>query len=129
MAIARNPAAGVRVIVKDKRTAKPKRLTPEQTQTLLSHMPAEHAELAYFLAATGVRISEALGARWGHLSTAPSGRPVLNIPRDTTKTDAGERIIPLTPETARMLTRRRSPKRSTAPRVTRSSRRCGHADG
>ena len=112
--IARNPAAGVRVIVKDKRTAKPKRLTPEQTQALLSHMPAEHAELAYFLAATGVRISEALGARWEHLSTAPSGRPVLNIPRDSTKTDAGERIIPLTPETARMLTRRRAEAKFSA---------------
>jgi integrase len=104
----------VRVIVKDKRTAKPKRLTPEQTQALLSHMPVSHAELAYFLAATGVRISEALGARWEHLGTAESGRPILRIPRDTTKTDAGERIVPLTPETARMLTRRRATARYSA---------------
>lgn len=106
--IARNPAAGVRVIVKDRRVAKPKRLTPEQTQALLAHMPAAHAELAYFLASTGVRISEALGARWEHLGAAPNGRPVVRIPRDATKTDAGERNIPLTPETARMLTRRRA---------------------
>jgi integrase len=77
-------------------------------------MPTGHAELAYFLAATGVRISEALGARWEHLSTAPSGRPVLNIPRDSTKTDAGARIIPLTPETARMLTRRRAEAKFSA---------------
>jgi integrase len=104
----RNPAAGVRVIVRDTRPAVPKRLTPEQTQALLAAMPAEHAELAYFLAATGVRISEALGARWADLGAAPSGQPVLRVARDTTKTDAGERTIPLTPETARLLTRRRS---------------------
>ena len=63
--IVRNPAAGVRVIVEDMRPAKPKRLTPEQTKKLLAEIPVEHADLAYLMAATGLRISEAFRARLG----------------------------------------------------------------
>jgi integrase len=101
-----NPAQGVRVIVRDRRPAKPKRLTTEQTRALLAAMPPEHADLAYFLAATGVRISEALRARWGDLGRDVDGRPTLTVHKS--KTRAGERTIPLTPETLRMLTRRRA---------------------
>jgi integrase len=112
--LAHNPATGVRVIVRDRRPAVPARLTPEQTQALLAAMPAAHRDLAWVLAATGLRISEALGARWGDLGTAPGGGPVLRVVRESTKTDAGARLIPLTPDTARMLTRRRSEARYAA---------------
>jgi integrase len=113
--IATNPAAGLRITVADTRPTTPKHLTPEQTRALLAAMPTEHADLAYLLAATGLRISEALGARWDGLSQDPAG-PVLKVSRSTTKTDAGERVIRLTPETARMLTRRRSDAKWSADR-------------
>ena len=106
-----NPAYGLRVIVRGERKRKPRRLTPEQTGALLGQMPVEHADLAYVLAATGMRISEALGPCWADLTTALNGKPVLRVERSTTKTDAGERLIPLTPETVRRLLRRRAEAR------------------
>lgn len=84
-----NPS--VRVIVPGERRRRPKRLTPEQTRALLAAMPADHADLAYLLAATGCRISEALGARWADLATDDAGRPVLTIRKS--KTASGERAI------------------------------------
>lgn len=79
-AIRTNPAAGVRVVVADRRSTRRRRLTPEQTRALLAEMPPDHADLAYVLAATGVRISEALAARWGDLEQDNAGRPVLAVP-------------------------------------------------
>ncbi len=105
-AIRTNPAAGVRVVVTDHRSSRRRRLTPEQTRALLSEMPASQADLAYFLAATGVRISEVLAARWGDLEQDRAGRPVLTIPKS--KTPSGERILPLSPEPVRRLLRRRA---------------------
>lgn len=102
-----NPS--VRVVVPGERKRKPKRLTPTQTRDLLAAMPEEHADLAYFLAATGCRISEALATRWCDLSVDDAGRPVISIPKS--KTPSGERVIPLTPETMRRLTRRRAAAR------------------
>jgi len=104
-----NPASGVRVIVKDRRQRVPKWLTTEQTKALLAAMPIEHADLAYFVAATGCRISEALGVVWGDIGRDEDGRPVLTIRR--AKTEAGLRTIPLSPETARRLTMRRTEAR------------------
>jgi integrase len=101
-----NPAQGVRVIVRDERRTKPRRLTTVQTQALLAAMPAEHADLAYFLASTGCRIGEALAARWEDLGFNAAGGPCLTIPR--AKTPSGERTIPLSPLTTRRLTRRRA---------------------
>jgi integrase len=101
-----NPAAGVRVIVKDKRFRKPKWLTAEQTKALLGAMPVEWADLAYFLAATGCRIGEALQAVWCDISPDQNGRICLSIPE--AKTAAGVRTILLTPETVRRLTKRRT---------------------
>lgn len=105
----RNPAAGVRVVVADNRIRQPKRLSASQTRELLAAMPAEHADLAYFLAATGCRISEALAARWGDIAPDAAGRPSLTIPK--AKTPSGERMIPLSPQTVRQLTRRRAQAR------------------
>jgi integrase len=100
-----NPAANVRVIV-PRTPGKRKRLSPEETRKLLFEMPADHADLAYLLAATGLRIGEALAATWNDIGQSSDGRPVLTVPRS--KTPSGERVIPLSPETLRRLTRRRA---------------------
>jgi integrase len=101
-----NPAQGVRVIIRDERRRKPRRLTADETRALLKSMPVEHADLAYFLASTGCRISEALAARWEDIGPDSAGRPALTIPK--AKTPSGERTIPLSPLTMRRLTRRRA---------------------
>lgn len=102
----RNPASEVRVIVPGERDRKPKRMTADQTRALLAAMPADHADLAYLMAATGLRIGEALGLTWADFRRNDGGRPVLTVCRS--KTAAGERSVPLTPETVRRLTARRS---------------------
>jgi integrase len=68
-------------------------------------MPAEHADIAYFLAATGVRITEAL-----QLSGRTSGqiRVDASLTIRQSKTEAGVRTIPLSPETVRRLNKRRA---------------------
>ncbi|HEX5194670.1 MAG TPA: tyrosine-type recombinase/integrase [Solirubrobacteraceae bacterium] len=106
--ISTNPAAGVRVVVKDTRPKMPKWLTPEQTKALLAEIPAEYADVVFLLASTGLRISEALNLRWRDL-TVVDGRPHLEVVKS--KTSAGERIIPLSPGTVRRLTARRSTAR------------------
>lgn len=55
-------------------------------------MPADQADLAYFLAATGCRIGEVLAARWRDVGPNTDGRPSLTIPR--AKTPSGERTAP-----------------------------------
>lgn len=104
--VTRNPAAGVRVVVPGERERKVKRPTPEQTRALLAEMPAEHADLTYLLAATGLRIGEALALTWADLIRDEDGRPLLHVRRS--KTHAGVRTVPLSPETLRRLTLRRS---------------------
>ncbi|MGO9976816.1 MAG: tyrosine-type recombinase/integrase [Solirubrobacteraceae bacterium] len=101
-----NPSVGVRVVVADNRERQPKRLTPAQTRELLAAMPPNQADFAYFLATTGCRISEALASRWRDVGRDDGGRPALTIP--IAKTPAGERTIPLSPEAARRLTKRRA---------------------
>lgn len=126
--IASNPTAEVRVTVPDTRPVKPKRLTVEQTRALLAEIPAEHADLVYLLATTGLRISEALNVRWDDL-TVVDGRPHLTVTKS--KTAAGLRTIPLDPATARRLTKRRAtatsgwvfPSRAGTPLDARNWRR------
>ena len=96
-----NPALGVRVIVRDVRVQASKWLTAEETRALLSEIPAQHSDLAYLLAATGCRISEALGARWADID---GGEWTVR----RSKTEAGLRVISLSPETLRRLVVRRS---------------------
>ena len=71
-------ASRVRVVVSDRgraRTLKPasKRLTGEQTATILAAIPERDRVLFYFLARTGLRIGEALGLKWGDLERTPAG--------------------------------------------------------
>ena len=96
------------MIVKDKRQRVPKWLTLDETKALLAAIPTEHADLAYFLAATGCRISEALSARWQDIE----GR-VWSV--NESKTEAGLREIALSAETLRRLTIRRSQSLYQAP--------------
>jgi len=84
----RNPAAGLRVIVQGERESKPKRMTPERTRALLAAMPAEHADMTYLMAATGLRIGETLALIWSDLDLDDDGRPVLTV--RTSKTAAGD---------------------------------------
>lgn len=99
----------IRVIVRRPATpskrANPKHLVAEQTRWLLGEMPAEHADLVLLLARTAARISEVLVSVYGGISLDPDGRPQLAFPKS--KTPAGLQPIPLTPDAARMLTRRR----------------------
>lgn len=104
--IAANPAAGLRVIVPGERQRRVKRMSPEQTRALLAEIPTEHADMTYLMAATGLRIGETLALTWGDLGRDEDGRPVLTV--RTSKTAAGERTIPLSPETLRRLTKRRA---------------------
>ena len=78
-------ASRVRVVVSDRRRArslKPasKRLTGEQTATILAAIPERYRLLFLLLACTGRRISEALGLQWQDLEQTPAG-PVLKIRR------------------------------------------------
>lgn len=117
-----NPAVGVRVIVKDTRDRAPKWLSNNETKALLAAMPADHADLAYFLAATGARISEALSAKWADIDGG-----VWSVKES--KTEAGLREIPLSPETLRRLTVRRSQSAYAAPGAPIFASRAGtHMD-
>jgi integrase len=106
--IPRNPAAGARVFVRGERRYRPRTLTPDEIARLLAEIPEDHRELVSFMAYTGVRISEALAARWGDMGQE-NGAPALFIP--DSKTDAGVRAVPLSPGLNRTLLRRRSDAR------------------
>lgn len=96
----------VRVVVRRPQAAKRKHLTAQETGRLLAEIPDKHADLVLLLARTAARISEALAAAYGGMRQDPDGGPMLSFPKS--KTEAGLQPIPLTPDTARMLTRRRA---------------------
>ena len=104
----RNPASGVRVIVKDERPAKRKRLTADETKGLLAQIPVDHADLAFVIAATGLRIGEAFALVWADFATGSDG-PTLTVSKS--KSEAGRRTIPLSPATAKRLTRRQTARK------------------
>lgn len=103
--ITTNPTREIPVAFADPRPKTPDWLSPEQTAALLAHIPAEHGDLVYLMATTGLRISEALGLRWREIGQL-DGKPSLTVAKS--KTRAGERAIYLSPETARRLTARRA---------------------
>lgn len=96
----------VRVVVRAPQRRKRKHLTASETKGLLAEVPDAHADLVLLLARTGARISEILNAAYGGMGQDPEGGPLLRFPRS--KTEAGLQPIPLTPDAARMLTRRRA---------------------
>lgn len=123
--IARNPASGVRVVVTATQEVKPKRLTPEETRLLLSKFPAEHADLAYVMAATGLRIAEVLNLCWSDFATGKDG-PTLTV--CMSKTPAGRRTIPVTSPTASRLTKLRTAAQAANDQPIFPSARGTHLD-
>jgi integrase len=113
-------AGNVRVVVRDstgKRIdANPvKTLTAEQVSSVLAEIPDDERIVFEFLARTGVRISEALGAKWRDIEQTATG-PVFTIRRqhyrgklrEEVKTNAGLRSVALTPMLARSLVKHRA---------------------
>jgi integrase len=95
-------------------------LTTEQLEALLLVLPAEHRLMFELLAATGLRISEAVALRVGDL-TLDAGQPVLRVRRPYVgggfkppKSEPGRRQIPLSHEMVRSL--RKTRERRTDPR-------------
>ena len=86
-------------------------LTVEQADALLTAASADDdarrrslmAPLVAVLLATGARISEALGLLWGDVRL--DATPTITIRRETTKTDAGARVIAIEDEYAGILRR------------------------
>lgn len=108
--LTRNPAA-VRVTGGPK-VVKAKVLTADEYARLRAEIPVEHHDLFDFLALTGCRIGEALGATWQRVTHDEHGRPAFLVreqaTRATTKTQAGQRAVPLDPGFAQRLMRRRA---------------------
>jgi integrase len=84
-------------------------LTRAELISLLDEIPAKWRPLLELLAATGLRISEAVGLRWSDLALADE-RPHLRVRRAIVKgaevapkSRHGARLIPLTPELAATL--------------------------
>lgn len=113
-------AGNVRIIVRDERGQRVdqpriKSMTREQIGAVLGAIPEPDRLLFIFLAKTGVRISEALGAQWQDIEHRDDG-PVFVISRqhyrgelrEETKTEAGERAVALMPSLMHDLMRHRS---------------------
>ncbi len=101
----------------DKRS---RQLTKDQTRKILQEIPEEHYDLVYTLAATGMRIGEALGMCWGDVIEGNDGATVIHVRRETTKSHAGVRALQLT---ARMqLLRSVAPRPVIQARTLRCSR-------
>ena len=102
--LTRNPASGIRVIVKDDRPVKRHRMSADETKRLLAEIPSDHADLTYLMASTGLRISEAFALVWSDFANADG--PTLTV-RES-KTDAGRRTIALSGDIVRRLTKRQT---------------------
>lgn len=89
--IAANPAAGKRRRLKSTR---PRRswVEPEQLMALLGSAPGYRRPLLAVLAGAGLRVGEALALRWADVDLATGTLRVLR-----SKTDAGVRLVDLTP--------------------------------
>lgn len=92
-------------------------LTPEEADRLLKSAVADDERLGRslmapyvaLLIATGCRVGEALGLRWGPEGVdLESNPPRVVIGRESTKTDAGARVIPIETEYAEYLERHRA---------------------
>lgn len=108
-----NPAQGVRIPAgpdTDDKDAPPKALGPDELVTLLDVLPGRRwYRLFYeFLAATGLRVSEARGLTWTHLELGSDSKvkvreQVYKGERKKLKSNAGRREVDLTPEMAEQL--------------------------
>jgi integrase len=117
LGLTRSDVGKVRVVVRDERPRRraPKTLTRDQVTAVVAELAERDRLLFFFLARTGVRISEALGAQWRDLEQTSEG-PVLIVERqqhrggtrDELKTEAGHRRVAIVPSLARALMRHRA---------------------
>jgi integrase len=105
-----NPTIGIRVRQHEQQaSARSQRPIPlEHTRALLAALPERERLLCMLLAATGVRISEALGLEWSDVELG--ARPQIHIRRQyyrgepkQLKTSASRRTLPLPTDLAREL--------------------------
>jgi integrase len=113
-------AGNVRIVVRDRAgnrvDRKPiKTMTAEQSAAVLKEIPRDERLLFVFLAKTGVRISEALGAKWGDIEQTEDGvvfvisrQHYRGELREGAKTEAGERAVAIMPSLSRELMRHRA---------------------
>jgi integrase len=111
-----NPAK-VRVVVPGERSRRsaPKHMTTEEVAAVLAELSDRDRLLFTFLSRTGVRISEALGAKWKDIEQTDDG-PIFQIRRqryrgelrEEAKTEAGSRAVALLPSVMRDLLRHRT---------------------
>lgn len=114
-----NPAR-VRVVIPGERSTRraPKVMTTDEVAAVLRELSDRDRLLFTFLSRTGVRISEALGAKWKDIEQTDDG-PVFYIRRqyyrgelrEEAKTDAGSRGVALLPSVMRDLLRHRTTTR------------------
>jgi integrase len=94
--IEKNPCAGVRLPLagsKVKRTI----LTTQQVAAIAARLEEPYSTLVIFLAATGLRIGEAIGIKWSDFEgdTVHIRRRIYERKEGTTKTKSSERSIPV----------------------------------
>jgi integrase len=94
--IEKNPCTGVRLPLagsKVKRTI----LTPQQVAAIAARLEEPYSTLVIFLAATGLRIGEAIGIKWSDFEgdTVHIRRRIYERKEGTTKTKGSERSIPI----------------------------------
>jgi integrase len=103
--IPHNPTRDLRVpkrdTIDDEDTEDVRALTHEQLATFIALAPAQHRLLFRFLAATGLRVSEAFALQWRHLQL-DGGSPHVKVRRalvrgrvEPPKTRHGRRKVPL----------------------------------
>lgn len=109
--IGRNPVSLVRVQGASKRTRKPRSLTVEQFNALLTELHEPFATIALLCACLGLRISEALALKWSDMDWLGSRlsirRGIVEQIVDDCKTEGSEKTFVLSPE---LLVRLRSCK-------------------
>jgi integrase len=100
--IATNPAQGVKLELPAPARERVRVLTRKQLGLVLAALPEQHRPFFTFLAQTGLRISEAIGAQWQHVELG--AHPHVKVRRQLyhgevreLKSRAGRRDVPLSP--------------------------------
>jgi integrase len=111
-----NPTAGVRIAAsQDEHDEEPKAkaMTREELRLVLAALPKQWRPFFELLASSGLRISEALGLRWGDVDLGVT--PCLRVrsqwyrgKRRQLKSSYSRRTVPLPPCVAKMLRERRA---------------------
>jgi integrase len=87
-------------------------VTPDQLDAIVDAVAPQHRDIIALVAATGVRIGEAIGLAWSDCDL-DADQPQMHVARqgadrELLKTPAARRTIPLSPKAADVLQRRKS---------------------